>query len=221
VHATCWKLWLERNNRVFQNKSNSVMEGVESILWSVSEWASMRKEFNGLSVKDLYRSWSSFFKGGWRVKSRVAWMNPPVGVLKLNFDGSFVRSLRKGGIGGVIRDWNGKMVRSFYGPIDSSDANETELFALLIGCRELLQMADYGAILEGNSFSVIQWCFGNSSYPWNLADWVEELQDISRRVGATFNIFLGELMSWRIVLLVKEFLGLHCLLMFSFLFFFV
>ena len=74
---------------------NSVMEVVESILWSVSKWVSTRREFNGVSMKDLYRSWSSFFKGGWRVKSRVrvAWMNPSAGVLKLNFDGSFVRSL--------------------------------------------------------------------------------------------------------------------------------
>ena len=113
-----------------------MVEVVESIIWSVSKWASTRKEFNGVSVKDLYRSWSSFFKGGWRVKSRVtvAWINPPTGVLKFNFDGSFVHSLQKGGIGGVIRDWNEKMVRSFSGPTDSSDDNETKLFAILIGC---------------------------------------------------------------------------------------
>ena len=34
------QLWLERNNRVFKNKSNSVMAVVESIIWSVSEWTS-------------------------------------------------------------------------------------------------------------------------------------------------------------------------------------
>ena len=38
-------------------------------------------------------------------------------------------------------------------------------------------MAGYGAILEGDSFSVIQWC-SSSSYPWRLADWVEEVKDI-------------------------------------------
>ena len=123
-------------------------------------------------MKDLNRSWSSFFKGGWSVKSkvRVAWMNLPTGVLNLNFDGSFVRSLWKGGICGVIRDWNGKIVRSFFGPIDSSDANEIELFAILIGCQELLHMADYSAILEGGFFLVIKWCSGSSSYPWRLVD---------------------------------------------------
>ena len=50
-------------------------------------------------------------------------------------------------------------------------------------------MAGYGAILEGDSLSVIQWCSGSSSYPWRLADWAE-VQDISRRLGATFNHIL-------------------------------
>ena len=119
-------------------------------------------------------------------------MNPPTIVLKLDFDGSFVRSVRKGGIGGVIRDWKGKIVRSFFGPIVSLDANETELFAFLIGFRELLQIAGYDAILEGDSFLVIQWCSGSSSYPWKLTDWVEEVHDILRRLGATFHHILRE-----------------------------
>lgn len=34
-----------RKNRVFKSKSNSAMEVVESITWSVSEWATMQKEF--------------------------------------------------------------------------------------------------------------------------------------------------------------------------------
>ena len=127
----------------------------------------MRKEFHGVSVEDLNRSWSSFFNSGWSVKSRVrvAWMNHPTGVMKLNFDGSFVRSLRKGWTVGVIRDWNGNVVRSFSRPIDSSDADETELTAILIGCRELLQMDGYSAILEGDSFLVTRWCSGSSSSP--------------------------------------------------------
>ncbi|XXG62250.1 hypothetical protein AAC387_Pa05g0650 [Persea americana] len=56
-------------------------------------------------------------------------------------------------MGGVIRDWNGNIVRSFLGLIDSLDANETELFAILIGCREFLRMGGYSATLEGDSFA--------------------------------------------------------------------
>eukprot|EP00268_Persea_americana_P001198 TRINITY_DN10363_c0_g4_i2.p1 TRINITY_DN10363_c0_g4~~TRINITY_DN10363_c0_g4_i2.p1 ORF type:complete len:103 (-),score=13.50 TRINITY_DN10363_c0_g4_i2:226-534(-) len=70
-------------------------------------------------------------------------MSPPMGILKLNFDESFVKSLDKGGIGGVIRDWSSKIVRSFSGPVESSDTNEAEVFALLIGCRELPRLGDW------------------------------------------------------------------------------
>ena len=65
----------------------------------------------------------------------------------MNFDGSFVRSLQKGRIGGVIRDWNGNIVRRSYSePIAPFDANEAELFAILIGYQELLPISGYNAI---------------------------------------------------------------------------
>ena len=73
--------------------------------------------------------------------------------------------------------------------MDLIDANEAELFALLIGCRELRKMGCVTVILEGNSFSVIQWCSGKSSFPWSLADWVK-VQDISIHLGACFNHIL-------------------------------
>ena len=43
--------------------------------------------------------------------------------------------------------------------MDSLNANEAEVFALLIGYRELLRFGGYNAILEGDSFSAIQWGF--------------------------------------------------------------
>lgn len=60
-------------------------------------------------------------------------MSPSLGVLKLNFDGSAVQSI---GREGIIQDWNGNIVRNYSGFVDSFDANEFEVFALLVGCRE-------------------------------------------------------------------------------------
>lgn len=64
-YATHWKISLEQNNRVFKNKSNLVERIVESIVWLVSEWVSKRKEFDGISLEDINRSWAAVFKGGW------------------------------------------------------------------------------------------------------------------------------------------------------------
>ena len=37
----------------------------------------------------------------------------------------------------MVRNWIGDVVRSFSGPVIALDANEVEVYALLIRCREL------------------------------------------------------------------------------------
>lgn len=85
LHATLWKNRLERTNRVFRNKSFSMEEVVESIVWSVLELVCSKTEFMRVALEDLNRFWPIFFKGGWGVKSfnRISWERPPLGVLKL------------------------------------------------------------------------------------------------------------------------------------------
>ena len=111
LYATLWKLWLERNDRLFRNKSSSV----DGVVRSVSEWVRTKQEFEGVDLSDLNISWVDVLRGGWNAKPviRVFWLNPLWGVLKLNFDGSFVHSLRRGGIGGVVRNWSGVVVRNY------------------------------------------------------------------------------------------------------------
>lgn len=48
---------------MFQNKSQSVAEIVESIVWFVSEWMRTEKEFNGVDLFDLNRSWATNVMG--------------------------------------------------------------------------------------------------------------------------------------------------------------
>ena len=62
-----------------------------------------------------------------------------------------------GGIGGVIRDWKGKVVNHFLGPVNSLDANGAEMLAMLLGCHELRNLGGHNAIIEGDSLSPIQW----------------------------------------------------------------
>ena len=75
-----------------------------------------------------------------------------MGSPKLNFDGSYVQAIRRGGIGSVTRDWNGIVVRNFSGLVDSLDANESEINALLVGCHELRKLEGFKTIIEGDSF---------------------------------------------------------------------
>ena len=60
----------------------------------------------GVALDDLNRSWAAHFQWGWVSKplNSSLWECPPVGSLQLNFDGSYVHAIRRGGIGAVIRE---------------------------------------------------------------------------------------------------------------------
>lgn len=87
--------------------------------------------------------------------SKVAWIPPPEGVLKLNFYGSSLSELHKGGYGGVIRNSCGIVLCCLSGPIYRSNANGAKVYAMLIGCRELSKNEASSMIVEGDSFSAI------------------------------------------------------------------
>lgn len=96
--------------------------------------------------------------------SHTSLLHPPNGVLKLIFDGSFLKDVRWGGYGGVIRDSMGAILCSYVGAVDLSNSNEAEVFALLVGCREFRRLDGYNALIEGDSFYAIQWSSGNATY---------------------------------------------------------
>lgn len=60
-------------------------------------------------------------------------------------------------------------------------------FALLVGCGELRRLGGHNALIEGGSFSAIQWGSGNADYPWTMADRVEEIQYVSFQLKCEFN----------------------------------
>ena len=66
-----------------------------------------------ISLAELDRSWASVLYEGSRTKAmhKAECICPPLGTFKLNFNGSFLWSTRQGGIGGVIRNLNGNVVR--------------------------------------------------------------------------------------------------------------
>ena len=72
---------------------------------------------------------------GWqpKVSHRVRWLCPPSGV-KLNLDGSYLQSIKKGGFGDVLRDSDDSVILSWFGSVESLNANEADVFAQLLSC---------------------------------------------------------------------------------------
>lgn len=101
--AVLWNIWLERNNRIFQGQCRRVNMVVDIILSQVSIWASNCKEFERYSSADNLRFREALFKGGCKWSNHISlWATPPQGVLKLNFDGDYIRVVQRQGVVGVI-----------------------------------------------------------------------------------------------------------------------
>lgn len=60
-------------------------------------------------------------------------MSSSLDILKLNFDGSYIRGENRGGIGSVICGHDDAITCNYSGPVAVADANEAEIFALLTG----------------------------------------------------------------------------------------
>lgn len=123
IFSGVWRSWFERNSRVFRNKSATVEEVADSIICSVSNWASRDKEFEGISHHDPNRSWDGCLQKNkfHKLISNSSWMSQPKGVLKLNFDCNYLKEKCKGGYGGVIRTSNGRILVELSGPVECDD----------------------------------------------------------------------------------------------------
>lgn len=127
-----WKLWLERNSCVFSNQSTVLDKVVESIIWTVSGWGHVEVESSWMSLcKPYLLSWDACFQGGRLVKpvQKSSWMNPLDGLMKLNFDGSYIKEARRGGFSGVISDSSSKNLCSYLGVVQCIDSNGAEVYA--------------------------------------------------------------------------------------------
>lgn len=109
--------------------------------------------------KDLGKQ---FFKGGNRKKilPKTLWEYPPAVILKPNLNSSSIKHMRQGGWGGVIRDGTGQILIQLTRLAECLDANEAEIYAMLMGCRKLLKFGSHEAIIEDDSFSAIRWGSG-------------------------------------------------------------
>lgn len=130
--------------------------------------------------------------GGGRPHHTIPWSPPSLNLLKLNFDGSFIRGENRGGIGGIICDHDGAVIRNYSGPVDAFNANEAEIYSLLISCREFHRATSFKAIVKGDSKLVVLWGSSNRAFPCHLANWVEEIRSISIIVQDNYGYINGK-----------------------------
>ncbi|CAM0872741.1 unnamed protein product [Alopecurus aequalis] len=87
----------------------------------------------------------------------VQWQPPPLGWFKLNFDGSVYHDgSGRASIGGVIRDWNGRVLVAFAEQTEHSTVGIVEARALIYGLRQALSCYLGRLVVEGDDLGLVQ-----------------------------------------------------------------
>ncbi|GMI85885.1 hypothetical protein like AT4G29090 [Hibiscus trionum] len=147
-----WSLWLMRNDLIFRDGKLDVfnlffLTRFRVITWFKAKFPDIRASFEDLManpsiVDNLHRSPPAISK----IQS---WCSPPLGYLKMNVDGASLRNGNGGGIGGILRDPEGKTLLTFSEPTGPGPPIRAELLAIRFG------LSIFSALFPGNNQRLI------------------------------------------------------------------
>ncbi|XP_035545929.1 uncharacterized protein LOC118348419 [Juglans regia] len=116
----------------------------------------------------------------------------PSGWFELNTDGSSLGNPGASGIGGVIRNDQGRLVQGFASPIGFGSNNKAKLFALLTGLRLCKSLHILNVIVEVDSLVIISWWNRGRCGIWYLEDYWEEIVSLTKVINCRFQHVLCE-----------------------------
>ncbi|KAK9015789.1 hypothetical protein V6N11_006883 [Hibiscus sabdariffa] len=158
-----WTIWLYRNDVVFNKNIPDSSQIFSLAKIRLAKWFKAKFPLMAVSVDDLVANPSIVdFLDKNRVTPVVivAWEAPPLGYLKLNIDGAMLRDGSKGGIGGILRNEEGRCIASFYGSVGQGCPILTELLAVKYGLDNFLGLSvdsNMRLIVECDSKVAVDW----------------------------------------------------------------
>lgn len=136
-----WSIWRERNYRIFENNSSSMIHIQDLILLRLGCWISGWNESLSYSPLDIQRNPKCLLWGNRSCLSFISnpvpksmqaslWMPPELNYLKWNVDASFNLLSSRSATGGVSRNHHGKFVGIFSSPIPVIEINSAKVLAI-------------------------------------------------------------------------------------------
>ncbi|XP_039070410.1 uncharacterized protein LOC120217325 [Hibiscus syriacus] len=161
--ALMWSLWKCRNEIIFHKVK---LDGVRLFFivcfriasWFVAKFKEVHIPLDSL-VGDLKLVDLVGRQGNGNLQSSC-WVPPPNVFLKLNVDGAMTKGLDKGGIGGLIRDSKGMLLKWFSERVGGGPSILAELLAIKKGLcflADLSSVLNQRFILESDSSNALKW----------------------------------------------------------------
>lgn len=191
-----WTIWKQRNRRIFQDEYRNTEHSKETIMINIRQLiqtkckvdTSEKSSTRDLRILKLFQLDVDHSITMSRHQQQPnsesnSWKCPPVGGLKLNFDGASRGNPGMAGIGGIIRNHEGEILHIYCRDLGEGMNNEMEFAALEQGLRILRNMHNCTAVVEGDStlvISVAKKIYGGTkaskaSKPWRLAKVTENI----------------------------------------------
>ncbi|KAK9285427.1 hypothetical protein L1049_024620 [Liquidambar formosana] len=191
--AIILSIWLARNEIIFKGKAFHWVEIAELAIYRMSIWIKGKFEDIPYSVEDFRCNIDSVrnFKGvsGLRkARGVVAWVQPILGWMKFNVDGS--------SIGGVLRDDKGCFRCVFSEPIGVMDSNVAELMAIRKALNlfaDSIWASSSKLIVASDSVVALAWVSGKEAIPWKLRFVFNDIGSLQSRIsGVLYTRLLRE-----------------------------
>ncbi|KAK2648312.1 hypothetical protein Ddye_015801 [Dipteronia dyeriana] len=135
-YAVVWTVWESRNQVIFNDKETNVWQAIDIVKFRVAWWFKHLSKGSKETLTYMLLNIKELCVDGKPIKkiNKADWIPPANSNLKFNVDGSVSGNPGPAGIGGVLRNFDGKVLCMFSCYIGIQDPNSAELVAIHKAC---------------------------------------------------------------------------------------
>ena len=161
------------------------------MLW----WFKTKTEAINITVNDMLINTDNSCRAKMKkfTRKKVDWTPPDSSSLKMNIDGTVRGKPGEGGIGGVLRDYKGRVLALFSKSMGVVDSNFTDFRAILEGLRLYMSSEwanNFNLILESDSSVAVNWAKDVECKCWKYVNTYNEVRNVMEFVGNGKFIFI-------------------------------
>ncbi|OIT21109.1 putative ribonuclease h protein [Nicotiana attenuata] len=172
----CWNLWKNRCIVKYGAKNTSLTRVLYSINSDIN--LLLRSNFPGIQWPFNWGELYPFIENiqHHTTITKVKWIKPDKGFVKVNSDGSAMINPGKIGGGVIIRDQQGHFIHAMAFPLGEGTNNYAETEAARIGVQWCLDNGIPRVHLEADSALLVRWLTEDNDSPWILKEKISHLR---------------------------------------------
>ncbi|KAK2640308.1 hypothetical protein Ddye_028103 [Dipteronia dyeriana] len=187
-YAVVWTVWESRNQAVFSDKETNVWQTIDMVKFRLAWWFKHHSKGSKETLTDMLLNIKELCVDGKSIKKirRADWILPTNSDLRFNVDGSVLRNLGPAGIGGVLRNCDGKVLCMFSCYIGIQDPNSAELVAIHKACALCFFIPSFvnrNIEIASDSRMVVSWINGAGVGSINHVDLIYDIRSSLERFG--------------------------------------